>query len=663
MSDPAPSLRERITIALESLAARPWLLALLALALNALAQPYLGLYHDARLYALLASNRASGGALGHDLFLAYGSQDSYSLFSLLTAPLVAGLGVPTTFFLLYLLSRVLFFYGLARFLLRLFGPTPLAALSVLILAVDPLRIGGFGVFQVNEAFLSPRLPAHGFTLLGLAWLLDRRWFAAAVCFVLGCALHPLIAFVGFPLLVGWAILLGLPRRGWVLLLVLALVGGLLLAIPPLNYRLFGVMEADWLDQVRVANSYHFPDLWPAPDWQQIALVLALVLVLAWLDRSAMRERANFLALSVLVGTVGLLATTVSSELGYRLLFQAQPYRWLWIAHVLAVPCLVQLVARAWATTNEPGRILTALLALLLLSPAGHWQDQLLPVALVPIFVLWFRGLELLPRRPDWASVSLAAALTVGMVAWGVYRVTGFLNVLPILATAHDAIGVLAFLVHELGIPVFLVLILGLLALLAGSLRDHPARVAGLALAVFLLLHVGLYTVSQTPWYREHYSLQGANTRFVAEALADRHGGEKWPMIYWPNARIERVWVEVRASAFFDYLQLSGLIFTRDTAREGFRRGAVVGLFEMERLHRLDPNLANGWDEGPRKLYQVPVDDSRPTAADVRRLAQEPGLDYIVLDFPVDLPALATNGSVTIYPCAPLRVAPTGEGSR
>src|SRR5438105_2131527 len=75
------------------------------LALNALFLPYRGLYHDAVLYGLQVLNRAEGGRFGGDLFLRYGSQDNYSIFSWVAAPLAAALGVPAAFLLLYLAAK------------------------------------------------------------------------------------------------------------------------------------------------------------------------------------------------------------------------------------------------------------------------------------------------------------------------------------------------------------------------------------------------------------------------------------------------------------------------------------------------------------------------------------------------------------------------------
>ena len=59
----------------------------LLLLLNALVLPYRGLFHDARLYAAQLKEHLEPGSMRADLYLRYGSQDSYSVFSLVLLPL------------------------------------------------------------------------------------------------------------------------------------------------------------------------------------------------------------------------------------------------------------------------------------------------------------------------------------------------------------------------------------------------------------------------------------------------------------------------------------------------------------------------------------------------------------------------------------------------
>src|SRR5262245_37757662 len=119
MTTSSPTWTQRTAGGLRALAARPWTLFFTLLAVNALAMPYAGLVHDARLYSLQALNRVSAGAYADDLFLRYGSQDQYSLFPPLSAFAVGWLGVQPAFFLLYLAGNALLLWGMMRLVQRL----------------------------------------------------------------------------------------------------------------------------------------------------------------------------------------------------------------------------------------------------------------------------------------------------------------------------------------------------------------------------------------------------------------------------------------------------------------------------------------------------------------------------------------------------------------
>ena len=68
-------------------------LLLLFAAMWTVVKPYLGLVHDARLYALQTAARLKPDIFAGDLFLRYGSQDSFTVFPLLYAPLAQTLGL------------------------------------------------------------------------------------------------------------------------------------------------------------------------------------------------------------------------------------------------------------------------------------------------------------------------------------------------------------------------------------------------------------------------------------------------------------------------------------------------------------------------------------------------------------------------------------------
>src|SRR5437660_986735 len=101
----------RANDAVARLADRPWALFVVLLTINALARPYAGITHDTRLYSVQVLNRVEDGAYADDLFFRYGSQDRYSLFSPLAAPIVRVLGLPVAFFLIYLVSKSVLIFG------------------------------------------------------------------------------------------------------------------------------------------------------------------------------------------------------------------------------------------------------------------------------------------------------------------------------------------------------------------------------------------------------------------------------------------------------------------------------------------------------------------------------------------------------------------------
>ena len=89
---------DQAVAAVRELVDRPWSLLFALLAVNAVALPYRGILHDSQLYAVQVMNRVEGGAYSDDLFFRYGSQDKFSVFSLVAAPLVRVLGLETTLF-------------------------------------------------------------------------------------------------------------------------------------------------------------------------------------------------------------------------------------------------------------------------------------------------------------------------------------------------------------------------------------------------------------------------------------------------------------------------------------------------------------------------------------------------------------------------------------
>jgi hypothetical protein len=655
----------RLQRSLEELARRPWLLWLVTLALNAVTQPYPGIIHDARLYGLQVLNRVEDGALAHDLFLRYGSQDQYSVFSIVAAPLATWIGIPGAFVLLYLLSRALFLYGMMRLVLQLFGTSPWTVATVLVLAVDPVSFGGYGVFQVNEAFMTPRLPAVGLAMLGLAWMLRGHYLVAAGLFFLGCLLHPLMAVVGFPLLIGWLVVSRWPQWGLLGLTVVALLGcAIVLGIPPIGYKLFGYMDPEWLDQVCLVTTFNFPFQWCPGDYRLLAftvLVVGATAVLLWREN---RPAANFLGLTLLAGLGGLLATTVSSGMGYRILFQGQPYRALWLVHLLSVPCAILLLVRAWQSGQERTRILTILgVSGLLINPATSMEVWLVALFLPP-FLCGLRGLQPRPNRPDWLSCGLAASVAAALIVSGFQRVYALHAMSERMQGRFDDMEVFFLTMLNFGVVAWALVSLALLRVAAPQLISHPVRIGSAALALFLALHLGCFAFTQSPWYRGHHMRQGENVQFVADVLAEQHrarvgkdfaaSGGSTPTIYWTTGQIEVMWLQLHMRVYYHFSQMAGILYSKETAAESFRRARLVGPFEIERYRRVMDTYPDYWREPLEILHGVKIEDGNPSAEALRALAADPLVDYVIVDRDLGEPCLASNGHIYIYDCRTLR---------
>src|SRR5690348_8133588 len=82
-------------------------------------RPYHGIVEDARFYALEALRQLHPTAYADELYFRFGSQDQYTIFSRLYAPLAALLGIGWAALLLAILGALLWLGGALHLALRL----------------------------------------------------------------------------------------------------------------------------------------------------------------------------------------------------------------------------------------------------------------------------------------------------------------------------------------------------------------------------------------------------------------------------------------------------------------------------------------------------------------------------------------------------------------
>lgn len=653
MPVPLPNWLTRATEAIRQLADRPWTLFLLLLAFNAIARPCSSPSHDARLYTLQALNAAENGAYGDDVFLRFGSQDQFSIFSRVVGPCVATIGLRWTFFLFYFVFNTLFIAGLLRFVRALIDDRLISTLALVYLVTAPLAYGGYGIFMVHEQFFTPRLVGATFTLFALERLLRQAFVSAFALLAIGLAMHPLMAFGGVMIAVAHLAWTLLPTRVFVGITAAGLLSFAgLLCVPSIATAAFGAMDDEWHHSIRIAVGYNYPDTWPIKDWINLALSFALPIISIFTLFRADPSRQRFLGVVVLAGAVGFLTTLAASVLPYALLFQAQPYRVLWILQALQAPLAFLLIAH-WSQSERLVERILALALFCFFCFVQHNTQELLIISMaLPIsFIVSLASEE--NKEPGWWWYTVARGFVLGAIGWTVYRWWFFINQREVVRQNLD-LDELVML--DLVSPV-LCIVLFCVAFGRWQWSSSAPSLRWGAVAASIVIPLGVFATEASATIRNQHSRLGSDIAFVAEFIDSqgRPSGcwsprKNWREVYCSLGRPDLLWIDVGATSYFDILQTAGVMFNRATATEIDRRVLLVNKFEMARQRREEVFLSAERKVGMENLFKLSFTCPEPTREDLIRLCQEPGLDYVVV--PHEFPGLysATNGRIYIYEC-------------
>jgi len=664
-SIPQISIWQRGAAVLRALASHDATLLVALLALNALVMPYRGLVHDSMLYGYQVANHLEGSRYADDIYFRYGSQDRYTIFSPLVVPLAGLVGLSTAFFLLYLLSKILFLWATMRFVQVLIAARLVSTLALIFIATVPLNFGGLNIFSVNEDFLTPRLLASALTILALEGLLRDRLIAPLLLLVVALLIHPLMAFPGLLVCFGWFVT-GRLSTTWAIgiIALLGVLTGVVLGYQSLGMRLFGFMDEPWHDAIHRAAFVNTPADWQYEDWLRIVLS-AGILVAGCFSTAFDGARRRFLALVLLVGLVGLGGAVLACHLPYALLMQGQPWRALWLLEFVKIPVAFVLVAEAW-TGERPLARLAALVVLAYLAISFHGVAEVIVVVMAfPVLAIFFRGLAPRPRDKDWLWRSALCSLVLGLAIREMMRFVGLVDsgqwaelagspqdqVLLLLSCADPWLRLAA----GCGILVLLYQLCG------------GGRLFGMATAtIFVVLQCGHFGLPHTDWYARRFPKpDSADIAAVGAFLGDRWHEERPPTIYWPGARWRAFWFDLHANCYFEWPNaVTGLLFSRGQALEAMRRAELLKSFEIDRLRRPGTEWHNepfkGWAE---RLYQADLDNQPgPTREDLQRLCREEKVDFVVLPQEFEGLDAARQGSWFIYDCRTIAKSPSANGS-
>ena len=612
-----------------------WLAGLLALlALFLATRPHPGVTHDALLYLVQALHRMEPARFATDLYFASGSQDRFTLFSALYAPLVRALGPGGGHQAMLLAGHALWFGGLLALMTALFGRGVAALAAAAAVIAMNSAYGGYSIFRYAEPFATPRIFAEAGVMLALALGLRGRWWGAGAALAGALALHPLMALPGI------AVVAVMAARAHPRLWLLLPIGAVLLLPPALAgidpfARIFLTYDPGWWDIVQDRARDVFITNWTVHDLIRLLGTLAF-LGMGW--ALATPEQRRLLGAAMLVTAAGLLATLLGGDLLRNVLVvNLQPWRALWLLTLLGN------AFAAWALLQAPrGGATRPLLAAAILCHAVEAWLRFPDFLSTPLALLAWAALLLRHRRDGprirMAAVVLAAAALV-LIALPLLVLT------PLKMQREGTAPVLAALAVLAAAPALLL-----------ALRPGRAAAPLLATGALLVAVAGAAVDRRPAW-----------DRFAADptvpedlrAFLDGAGNTYW------DGGLTLLWYKLRQPSAYACYQGAGVIFFRGTAIEYQRRTeALAGLNTGDFSPMPGMNCGvrqNPAEDGPRRADQL-----------VAACRAMPELDTIVLPHlvrgvphtawrpPVPFRRLLPTGTPTLhdmlyrYDCAGLR---------
>jgi hypothetical protein len=523
----------------------------------ALTHHYRGLRVDGELYAFQAFARLRPW-LSADLYLKYGSQDRYTLFSPIYAKFIELFGLRLGGQLLFLACLGGLLTG-AWSLIRRLSTAHEAWFAVTLLILTAGTYGVGNIFSYTESYVTARSMGEALAVIALAVHLGGRRPAALVIGLVALCVHPLMALPGLLLL----ICLWLPVRVAVMSAaagVLAIFAfALMAATVPLPWSFATVVDASWLDMARERSQFLFLRYWGSGDWESavrpfVCLTLTALVVpdprTRKLASSAMLVGASGMAVAAIAGAVGPIA----------ILLQGQAWRWIWLTTFVSVVLLALTVVRMWRA--DPSGPLCSLL--LLVGWISLVVDSLACVE-AALFIWLMRGY--IPRnsasRLNWLAAAVGAVLLIWELAtaWTSLRA-------PLGDTGHEPM-LISRLRQAFGLEFTGILLAWLVWHWVRTLRSSLA-IYGLGL-VFLGAAAWILPVSMSP-------IDSVGTPAEVRDFADWRAAipPTSNVLFVPGgASAGFIWFTLERPSYLTANQSAGVVFSPETAAEVRRRGEIL----------------------------------------------------------------------------------------
>ena len=513
---------------------------LLCVVFWALSHSYRGLFHDAYLYTLQALARSSPQSLGQDVFLRFGSQDRFTVFSPIYATAIRLLGPEWAAALLTFLSQGTILVG-AWFLARSMMTRWSALLGVAVLVAIPGDYGTDRIFSVIEQFLTPRMAAEALVLGSIAAALYERRLMALILIVLATAIHPIMAAAGIGVLL---CLYGLYQRPCVGATVMGAAGVLVGCAALLAPR----FDPTWLQLVRDRSPFLFVTNWRIDDWGSVAVTLTTLIM-------GMRKLASLPArrlcqAAFLTTAGGLVVTLIACDLLHVVwLTQLQPWRCQWLG-IATAALLLPIIVETCATAGLAGSSSALLLSAAWIFGANSFS---IGAALCALIAMWLAP-RLKPSEARWILVGAVGMLGLAL-CWRFASNLQFTDAhymeLHVALWQRDAVS----FIHDGSAPLCLIAFTWWLVRM--HRRSGLLLLAGLAAAACIALLPQTWAL----WTQRDFSQQR-----VAEFAAWRAVIPPGSQVLWPESPLG-AWLLLDRPHYLSSAQSSGMVFSRRTALE------------------------------------------------------------------------------------------------
>ena len=117
---------------------------------------------------------------------------------------------------------------------------------------------------------------------------------------------------------------------------------------------------------------------------------------------------------------------------------------------------------------------------------------------------------------------------------------------------------------------------------------------GLSAACIMGIQTACFIVPVTESYRANYTRYRSDLAKLRTVIHEaREPGTPLPTVYCDLACLDYVWLDLKATCYFEWWQAGGYMFRREMAMEGRRRSKLVAPFAIERLRNISLELSDG----------------------------------------------------------------------